>query len=291
MKPAPFQYYRPQTSAEAVEMLARLPDAKLLAGGQSLGPMLNFRYLMPESLIDLNRIEALQGIRQGPDGYIHIGAMTRQYQVERDALLAEKAPILRDALRWVGHYATRNRGTIGGSLAHLDPAAELPGICLLLDAELTVESASGKRLVRMHDWSQGFMQPDLRENEILTSIRFRPWSEPHGFSFLEMSRRHGDFAIAGVACLVSLGPDKNIQKVAASVIGVSNGPVRLHDVEKNLIGQQFSEALALELSQDINALEAPADAHHSGEFRKRTAKTLFQRALAEACADAARKKS
>lgn len=272
-------------------MVTVLPDAKLLAGGQSLGPMLNFRYLMPENIIDLNHVEDLQGIRQDQDNTIHIGSMTRQYQIQKDPLLAEELPVLCNALQWVGHYATRNRGTLGGSLAHLDPAAELPGICALLDAELSVQSKSGVRRISMHDWPKGFMQPDLNENEILTSISLRPWPEPHGACFLELSRRHGDFAIAGVACLVSLDDNDKILKFAASVIGVANGPVRLRQAEKSLPGERYSESLAIALSQEINLLEAPADAHHSGDFRKRTAKTLFQRAIQQACADAAKKRS
>ncbi|MFZ9813321.1 MAG: FAD binding domain-containing protein [Burkholderiaceae bacterium] len=282
MKPAPFNYHRPRTLLEAVEMVTVLPDAKLLAGGQSLGPMLNFRYLMPENIIDLNHVEELSGIWPDRDDVIHIGSMTRQYQLQKDPLLAKKLPILADALQWVGHYATRNRGTFGGSLAHLDPSAELPGICTLLDAELSVQGRSGIRRVSMHDWSKGFMQPDLNENEILTSISLRPWPEPHGACFLELSRRHGDFAIAGVACLVSLDDNEKIRRFATSVIGVANGPVRLRQAEKSLPGERYSESLAIALSQEIGLLEAPGDAHHSGDFRKRTAKTLFQRAVQHA---------
>jgi len=272
-------------------MVTVLPDAKLLAGGQSLGPMLNFRYLMPENIIDLNHVEDLQGIQQDQDNTIHIGSMTRQYQIQKDPLLTKELPILSDALQWVGHYATRNRGTLGGSLAHLDPAAELPGICALLDAELSVQSKLGVRRISIHDWPKGFMQADLNENEILTSISLRPWPEPHGACFLELSRRHGDFAIAGVACLISLDDNDRVRRFAASVIGVANCPVRLRQAEKSLPGERYSESLAIALSQEINLLEAPADAHHSGDFRKRTAKTLLQRAIQQACADAAKKRS
>lgn len=272
-------------------MLASLPDAKLLAGGQSLGPMLNFRYLMPENLIDLNRVTELQGLSRLPDGAIRIGAMTRQYQLEQDAALHREIPIFREALRWVGHYATRNRGTIGGSLSHLDPAAELPGICALLDAELGVQSASGRRTLSIHDWPVGFMQANIGEDELLTDIVIRPWAQAHGFSFLEMSRRHGDFAIAGVACLVAVDDQARIEKVAVSVIGVSNGVARLRQAEQTLLGAACTEDQIRAASQEIDQLEAPADAHHSGDFRKRTAKTLFCRAVQNAYEDALKRRS
>ncbi len=272
-------------------MLASLPDAKLLAGGQSLGPMLNFRYLMPENLIDLNRVTELQGLSRLPDGGIRIGAMTRQYQLEQDAALHREIPIFREALRWVGHYATRNRGTMGGSLSHLDPAAELPGICALLDAEIGVQSSSGRRTISIHDWPVGFMQANIGEDELLTDIVVRPWTQPHGFSFLEMSRRHGDFAIAGVACLLAVDAKSHIEKVAVSVIGVSNGAARLRQAEKALVGSACTDDLVRAASQEIEQLEAPADAHHSGDFRKRTAKTLFCRAVQNAYEDAIKRRS
>jgi len=286
MKPAAFEYHRPENLTEATEMLASLSDAKILAGGQSLGPMLNFRYLMPENLIDLNRVPELQGIAH-TEGVIRIGAMTRQYQLEREKILHKKLPIFREALRWVGHYATRNRGTIGGSLSHLDPAAELPGLCALLDAELVIrKKGSESRTVSIHDWPVGFMQPNISEDELLTEIVIRPWSVPHGFSFLEMSRRHGDFAIAGVACLVSVDSQLKIQKAAVSLIGVANGATRLRGAEAALVGSAVTENLIETAGQEIDQLEAPADAHHSGAFRKRTAKTLFFRAVHNAYQDA-----
>lgn len=282
MKPATFEYHRPSSLSEATDMLSSLPDAKLLAGGQSLGPMLNFRYLMPENLIDLNQLGELEGLCRQPDGSLRIGSMTRQYKLEKDEQLHREVPIFREALRWVGHYATRNRGTIGGSLAHLDPAAELPGICALLDAELRVLSKAGERLLSIHDWPTGFMQANIGEDELLSDIIIRPWTEPHGYSFLEISRRHGDFAIAGVACLLSVDAHLRIDKAAISVIGVANGAIRLRKAEEELLGRVFSESLARATSQEIEQLDAPADAHHSGNFRKRTAKTLFCRALQSA---------
>lgn len=291
MKPAAFEYHRPARLTEALDMLASLPDAKLLAGGQSLGPMLNFRYLMPENLIDLNHVKELQGLSWLADDALRIGAMTRQFQLEQDEALYRRIPIFREALRWVGHYATRNRGTIGGSLSHLDPAAELPGICALLDAELGVQSVAGRRTISIHDWTVGFMQPNIGEDELLTDIVVRPWTQPHGFSFLEMSRRHGDFAIAGIACLLAVDAQSRIEKVAVSVIGVSNGATRLHQAEKALVGAVCTDGVIQAASQEIAQLQAPADAHHSGDFRKRTAKTLFCRAVQQAYRDAINRRS
>lgn len=291
MKPAAFEYHRPARLTEALDMLASLPDAKLLAGGQSLGPMLNFRYLMPENLIDLNHVKELQGLSWLADDALRIGAMTRQFQLEQDETLYRRIPIFREALRWVGHYATRNRGTIGGSLSHLDPAAELPGICALLDAELGVQSVAGRRTISIHDWTVGFMQPNIGEDELLTDIVVRPWTQPHGFSFLEMSRRHGDFAIAGIACLLAVDAQSRIEKVAVSVIGVSNGATRLHQAEKALVGAVCTDGVIQAASQEIAQLQAPADAHHSGDFRKRTAKTLFCRAVQQAYRDAINRRS
>lgn len=291
MKPAVFRYHQPQSLSEAIEMLGHLDDVKLLAGGQSLGPMLNFRYVMPENLVDLNKVSELQGVTWQGDGTIRIGSMARQYQLERDTRLHQEIPIFRDALRWVGHYATRNRGTIGGSLSHLDPAAELPGICALLDAELGVQGPSGRRVVSVHDWPVGFMQPDLAEREVLTDIKIRPWSQPHGHAFMEMSRRHGDFAIAGVGCLLSVDQQGRIDRAAVSVIGVANGPIRLSKTEQILLGETFTGKLSEAALEEIDQLDAPADAHHSGIFRKRTAKTLLGRALSAAYESALKRTS
>ena len=267
-------------------MLASLEDAKLLAGGQSLGPMLNFRYLMPEHVIDLNRVLELQKIGLQADGAINIGAMARQFELERDQTLQDRAPIFKHTLRWVGHYATRNRGTLGGSLAHLDPSAELPGLCSLLDAQLTVQSQTGIRQISIHDWALGFMQTAVEERELLTKIVIRPWAEPHGYAFLEMSRRHGDFAIAGVGCLMALEPDLRIKKAAISVIGVTSIPGRLTKAEQALKGEHFSDASCQMALDEIAQLDALSDVHYSGEYRKRIAQALVKRALKTAYDDA-----
>jgi carbon-monoxide dehydrogenase medium subunit len=291
MKPAAFEYHQPRRIEEALDMLAKLDDSKLLAGGQSLGPMLNFRFLMPEHVIDINRIPELQQIRFLEDGSIRIGAMARQYMLEKDSGLRTVLPIMADTLKWVGHYATRNRGTIGGSLSHLDPSAELPGLCALLDATLTVRSDTSAREISIHDWSQGFMQANLEEDELLTDIVISPWKQAHGHGFIEMSRRHGDFAIAGASCLMALDANRKIQRLAISVIGVANGPVRLKASEQALCGQAFSDEAISVAAAELNGQSALGDAHYSSSFRKRIAQTMVKRAMRMAYEDAVLKET
>lgn len=275
MKPPPFTYHDPRTLADALRLLGSLENAKLLAGGQSLAPMLNFRYVLPDHLIDLNRVGELSGIRiEGRR--IRVGAMTRQRALEKDEALAKLCPIVREALAEVGHFQTRNRGTLGGSLAHLDPAAELPGVMALYDARLEING--GKRTVNIGDWSQGYMTPDLQPDEILTAVHWEAWEGRHGHAFVELARRRGDFAIAGVGCLLSLGAKDVIERAAISVVGVAYGPVRLSAVERLLVGsplEQKLEAAAAEASR----IDAKSDLYASAAYRQRLAGVLVARAL------------
>jgi aerobic carbon-monoxide dehydrogenase medium subunit len=275
MKPPPFTYHDPRTLADALRLLGSLDNAKLLAGGQSLAPMLNFRYVLPDHLIDLNRVDELSGIRV-EGRRIRVGAMTRQRALEKDEALAKLCPIVREALAEVGHFQTRNRGTLGGSLAHLDPAAELPGVMALYDAQLEING--GKRKVKIGDWSQGYMTPDLQADEILTAVHWEAWQGKHGHAFVEFARRRGDFAIAGVGCLLSLGANGVIERAAISVVGVAYGPVRLSAVERLLVGNPLDrkiEAAAAEATK----IEAKSDLYASGAYRQRLAGVLVSRAL------------
>lgn len=276
MKPPPFTYHDPRTLGEALKLVGSLENAKLLAGGQSLAPMLNFRYLLPDHLIDLNRVEELSGIRI--DGRrITVGAMTRQRALERDEALARLCPIVREALREVGHFQTRNRGTLGGSLSHLDPAAELPGVMALYDAELEINA--GKRKVRMADWGRGYMTPNLEPDEILTAVRWEAWEGRHGHAFVEFARRRGDFAIVGVGCLVALDSANRVQRAAISLVGVAYAPVRLTDCERILVGKPM-DAKALEAAAaEARKIEAKSDLYASGAYRQRLAGVLTARAL------------
>jgi len=285
MKPAPFTYHDPRSISDLVALLGKHENAKLLAGGQSLGPMLNFRYVVPDHLIDLNRIPELAYIRPG-NGTLEIGAMTRQRALERSDEVKRACPILVEALGFVGHFQTRNRGTLGGSLAHLDPAAELPGVCALHDAVLTVAGPKGTRKVAMADWGVSFMTPSLAPEEVLTSITLQLWREPLGHAFVEMARRHGDFAIAGVGSLVALDSAGKAKRVALALIGVSHAPVRLAAAEKLLVGTDLSDDALRAAAAEIDKLEALDDAHVSGAYRKRLAGVLLGRAVKQAAARA-----
>ncbi|MFZ0609928.1 MAG: FAD binding domain-containing protein, partial [Xanthobacteraceae bacterium] len=204
MKPAPFDYHAPRQLKEAAALLASLPNAKILAGGQSLVPMMNFRYLIVDHLIDLGHVEDLRGVA-AIDGQLRMGAMTRQRDLESSPEIARHCPLLTEALRHVGHRQTRNRGTIGGSLAHADPAAELPAVCAAYDAVLHLASIRGLRAVPFRDFPVGYMATALEPDEMIAAIELPIWRRGHGHGFHEFARRHGDFALAGAAALLDIG--------------------------------------------------------------------------------------
>lgn len=286
MKPAAFTYHDPRTVEDLVGLLARLDNAKLLAGGQSLGALLNLRLVMPDHLIDLNRIAELDSLSASPER-LEIGAMTRQRALETSAEVGRLCPILGEALAQVGHFQTRNRGTFGGSLAHLDPSAELPGIAALYDATLTVTGPRGSREVPMAQWGQGYMTPDLGPDEVLTRVVLPLWPEPHGYAFLEFARRHGDFAIAGVACLLALDASGRITRAAIALIGVAYAPLRLVAAEQILAGEAPTDEVLKAAAAEAERIEAIEDAYITASYRKRLARVLTTRTLARA-ADRAR---
>lgn len=278
MKPAPFSYHDPRKLDDLVGLLASYDNARLLAGGQSLVAMLNMRYVIVDHVIDLNRVEGLDYIRETP-GALEIGAMTRQHALERDAAVARRAPILREALRFVGHWQTRSRGTIGGSLCHLDPAAELPGIAVLHDATLHIAGTSGRRDVNAADWSLGYMTPALAADEVLTGLTLPVWPEPHGHAFIELARRHGDFAIVGVGCLLALDNVAMIRRAAIVLVGVATAPLRLTAAETQLIGQRADAATFAAAAAHARAIDCLGDALVSAAYRQRLAVELVGRAL------------
>src|SRR5450631_3998245 len=198
MKPPPFQYHDPKTLADAIGLLGSLENAKLLAGGQSLMPMLNMRYVLPDHVIDLNRVEGLSHIRER-DGALDIGAMTRQRKIEFSDLVRERCPLMHEAVRQVGHRQTRNRGTLGGSLCHLDPSAELVTVAAALDATVLVAGPNGQREIPFAEFPVAYMTPAIEPNEMLTALRLPVWPKGHGYAFIEFARRHGDFAIVSAA--------------------------------------------------------------------------------------------
>src|ERR1700684_1533373 len=201
MKPPLFSYRDPRTTADVVGLLGSLDNAKLLAGGQSLMPMLNMRYVLPDHVVDLNRVDGLSYIHES-NGALEIGAMTRQRDIEFSDVVRARCPLMHEAIRQVGHRQTRNRGTLGGSLCHLDPAAELVSCAASLDAKVAVTGKNGARSIAFADFPVAYMTPAVDPDELLVGARFPCWSERHGSAFVEFSRRHGDFAIVSAAALI-----------------------------------------------------------------------------------------
>ena len=201
MKPPPFSYHDPETVSDVIALLSTRENAKLLAGGQSLMPMLNMRYVLPDHVIDLNRVTGLSYVREA-GGALEIGAMTRQRELELSDVVRTRCPLLSEATLEVGHRQTRNRGTVGGSLCHLDPSAEIPTIALALDATVTAAGPNGKRDIPIAQFPVDYMTTAVQPDEILTEIRFPAWPKGHGYGFVEFARRHGDFAIASAAVLL-----------------------------------------------------------------------------------------
>ena len=287
MKPAPFAYHDPTLIGEAVAILARFENARPLAGGQSLVPMMNFRYAAPDHLVDLNGIEALRGMDVGAS--LSFGAMTRQRDVEFSTDVAQACPILIAALRHVGHRQTRNRGTIGGSLCHLDPAAETPAIMMLHDAVLTTQSASGTRDLPMSEFALGFMTSALEPDELLTRISFEAWAQGHGWGFEEYARRHGDFAIASAGVLLTLDARGAVERFAMVIGGLGPTPQRLHDFEAQALGAMPDDDFIKAAANAAASVEAMDDAHVSARYRQHLAGVLSARALRQALACAAQR--
>jgi carbon-monoxide dehydrogenase medium subunit len=281
MKPAPFIYHDPRTIAEAADLLARLDNARLIAGGQSLMPMMNFRLVAPDHLVDLGRVAGLAGIAShGPA--LRFGAMTRQRDIEFSPEIARLCPIFGEALREVGHRQTRNRGTIGGSLCHLDPAAELVNLALLHDAALGVHSVRGARRLQFGDFAQGAMSNALMPDELLAAVEFAPWPPGHGWAFVEFSRRHGDFAVVAVGALLALDAGGRIARAAVALSGLGPLPVRPAALEAMLVGERPSPALVQAAAAAAGALEASGDIYAPAAYRSRLARVLTGRALARA---------
>lgn len=278
MKPAPFSYHRPESVADAVALLSRLEDAKILAGGQSLMAMMNFRYLAPDHIVDINRIPELTEIAEDGDT-IRLGAMVRQRDAMESPVVRARCPLMIEALTHIGHIQTRNRGTIGGSLSHLDPAAELPAAFSALDAVLHVTGSRGDRDVPIGEWSLGYMMPNLEPDELLVGITAPCWPDGHGYAFLEMARRHGDFALAGAAALMTLNGDGSIRRVAIALTGVDMGPVRLTETEVLLTGKRPDEALFAEAAKAAESVAGIDDVHASADYRRRLAVVYARRAL------------
>ena len=281
MKPAPFDYHAPRQLVEAAELLATLPNAKILAGGQSLVPMMNFRYVVVDHLVDLGGVDDLRGIAVG-DGRLRIGAMMRQRELETAPEIAQYCPLMAEALHHVGHRQTRNRGTIGGSLAHADPAAELPAICVAYDALIHIASIRGIRQVPYRAFSTGFMATVLEPDEMIAAIELPIWRQGHGFGFHEFARRHGDFALAGAAALLDVGAGNVVRRAALALCGVAALPIRVEAAEARLIGQPLDATLIRSAAAAAWLVEPMSDIHAGAEYRRHLAQVLSVRALTDA---------
>jgi aerobic carbon-monoxide dehydrogenase medium subunit len=279
-----FEYEAPTSIAEAVDLLAeQQDDASVLAGGQSLIPLLALRLARPAVLIDINGLDELSGVSV-TDGWVAIGAMTREYVAEESAAVADSVPLLAAALPLIGHEAIRSRGTIGGSLAHSDPAAELPAVARALDAEFVVRSRQGDRVVPAAEWFEGYLATARRPDEILAEVRFPTAGPGTGVAFLEVARRHGDFAIVGLAASLTL-TDGAISDARLAFSGMADVPIRAADAEDLLVGERPSPELFEEAARRAtDGIDPPADLHGSSEYRKKVAATLVRRGL-QAAAD------
>jgi aerobic carbon-monoxide dehydrogenase medium subunit len=281
MKPPPFSYHDPKTVEETVGLLDRLENAKLLAGGQSLMPMLNFRYVQPDHIIDINRVDGLSYIRE-TEGALAFGAMTRQRELEFSDLVRARLPIMHEALQQVGHRQTRNRGTIGGSLCHLDPAAELVSLATGYDATVTVAGPKGQREIPFAQFPVAYMTPAIEPNELVIGVRFEPWSPRHSYAFIEFSRRHGDFAITSAAALIEADAADKLSRVSVTIGGMGTAPVRARELEQALLGAAPSKELFREACESCRKLEAIDDVHAPASYRQHLAAVLSRRALEKA---------
>jgi aerobic carbon-monoxide dehydrogenase medium subunit len=282
VKPPAFEYVAVASMEEAVAQLAAYgDDARILAGGQSLMPILNMRLATPRRLVDLNRVDTLSYIAERAGG-VAIGAMTRQRTAERSELIAAAVPLLAEALPWVGHSAIRNRGTIGGSLAHADPAAELPGVAVCLDARFTVRGEAGERTLAARDFFRGYLTTALAPTELLTEVWFPSAPAGSGAAWIEFARRHGDYALVGVAAVVTL-EGSTVRQASLAVIGVDGVPVRVVDAERLLIGVPLSaESMTAAAESVRRTLEPHADIHATAAYRRHLAGIITVRALMRA---------
>jgi len=286
MKLPHFDYEAPETVPEAVELLAEhLDEASVLAGGQSLIPLLAMRLAYPAVLIDINGIAELSGV-SAANGWVTIGAMTREYVAEDSETVAGTVPLLAAALPLIGHEAIRSRGTIGGSLAHADPAAELPAVARALDAEFVVRGQSGERVVPAAEWFEGFLTTSRRPDELLVEVRFPTAERSTGISFQEVARRHGDFAIVGLAASLTLAGGA-ISDARLAFSGVSDVPVRAVGAEELLVGEGPSPELFDEAARRAAGdIDPPADLHGSSDYRRKVAAALVRRGLRAAADNA-----
>ena len=282
MKPARFDYHRPASVEEAIAVLARYGgDARVLAGGQSLVPMMNFRIATPAALVDINRIPSLAHITVEGDT-VRLGAMTRQREIEHSPVIREKLPLLAEAIRLVGHLPTRSRGTVGGSIAHADPAAEIPMVLMALDGEVVAKGPKGERRIAARDLFQDALTTSLAQDEVLTEVRFPAIPADAGCAVEEFARRHGDFALAAIAAVIMRDGDK-CTSARLAMAGVEPAPRRLAAAEAILQEKGLGdEAVAAAAAKAAEGVEPMSDHHASADYRRHLARVLLERAVKRA---------
>jgi carbon-monoxide dehydrogenase medium subunit len=287
MKPAPFEYFAPLELPEALDLLERYgEEAKILAGGQSLMPLINLRLARPRVIVDINRLRNLDAISTATDGGLTIGALARQRTLERSTMIQEQNPMLAAAMPLIGHFQIRNRGTIGGSLVHADPAAELPAVSVLLGGEFVLRSKSSARLAAA-DFFLGYLATACRPGELLTEVRFPRWRPDDAWAVVEIARRKGDFALVGVALRAALDGAGTLQNARIVMFGVGGKPQSMEQGEALLNGRRIDEALLRELSRVVTEeLDPDSDVHASAAYRKEVGGVLVRRALQSAWAKA-----
>jgi aerobic carbon-monoxide dehydrogenase medium subunit len=286
MKPAIFEYFAPTTLDETLELLHEHGDeAKILAGGQSLMPLMNLRLARPKIIVDINRLSGLDRIASTSEGGLAIGALARQRAVEKSALIRRQNPLLASAMPLVGHFQIRNRGTVGGSLAHADPAAELPALALMLGCEFSLARKHGVRTVAAADFFLGYMATAIEPGELLTEIRFPSWRSGAAWAIDEIARRKGDFALVGVTLSAELDSGANVRDVSIVMFGVGGKPQRIESAESMLKGRRVDAEVLRELGRIVaDELEPDSDIHASAEYRKEVGGVLARRALESALA-------
>lgn len=285
MKPAPFEYRAPDTLQEALTLLAENGfDAKLLAGGQSLIPVMNFRLAQPGVIIDLNRVDGLDQINVQPDGRVSIGAMVRQATLEKSDMIRNRLPLLFQTIPFIAHPQIRNRGTIGGSLAHADPAAELPVISVALQAQFKLQNRSEERLVGAESFYKLLFETELAEDEILTEVIFPATPARTGYAFHELARRHGDYAQAGAAAVISLDEAGRCQNARLVFLNVGDIPMIASQAAGMLTGNHLNDSLIEAAARHAadHEIEPGGDVHASAAYRRHLAFVLGKRAIHEA---------
>lgn len=290
MKPAPFRYVRPSSVDEAISVLAAEGyGAKPLAGGQSLIPAMNFRLAQPAVLVDLGRLDELRGISGTPDGGLIFGSMTRHSDIERSAAVRERAPLLAEAMPWIAHLQIRNRGTVGGSLAHADPASELPAVMLARAARLHLRGPGGDRTIEFCDFCTGLFSTALAPDELITGIEIPALADRTGTAFEEVSRRHGDFALVGACAVLTLDAGGACAGASVTLFSVGDGPVCAKTAEETLVGSPPTADVIREAAEAaaVRDIDPPADIHASAAYRRQLVRVLTARALETAARRAA----